>query len=119
MRKRLVNHIADTGFWYVLYFLPVLAFLIYMFSLESGAVTLIGFNEFLQAIGFSFVLDNPLSSIFADIFGANGLMPIFQTNDIFNIFAWYISVYLCHICVDLFLLLPRITHKFMNKFTKE
>ena len=32
MRKKTVNHLADTIFWYALYFLPVLAYLIFVFS---------------------------------------------------------------------------------------
>lgn len=31
MRKKTVSHVASTIFWYVLYFLPVLAFLFYLF----------------------------------------------------------------------------------------
>lgn len=32
MRKRTIKHVADTVFWYALYFLPVLAYLIFVFS---------------------------------------------------------------------------------------
>lgn len=32
MRKRTVNHVADTIFWYVLYFLPIISYLLFCFT---------------------------------------------------------------------------------------
>ena len=32
MRKRSITHVAKTVFWYALYFLPVLAYLIFLFT---------------------------------------------------------------------------------------
>lgn len=115
MRKRQVNHLADTIFWYMLYFLPVLGFLIYLIAEPAGGTTLVTFSDFLSGIGFNFVADNPLISTLSDIFGANGVLPIFQNNDVFIIFAWYFGIYFCHIAVDLLLCLPRICHKWLNR----
>lgn len=32
MRKKTVNHVADTIFWYVLYFLPIISYLLFCFT---------------------------------------------------------------------------------------
>lgn len=118
MRKRIVNHIADTWFWYLLYFLPVLAFMLYLFSV-NGSVDLMSFGSFLDTLGFGFIADNTIVSLFSSVFGQGGILPIFSNNDVFIMFGWYVAVYLCHLCVDLVLCLPRIGHKFLDKFTKE
>lgn len=117
MRKRTVKTVADTAFWYLLYFLPVLGFLLYLLAMPSGGVTLVGFTEFLQATGFEILTDNIIVTTLADIFGAGGVIPVFANNAVFVIFAWYVVVYLCHVCVDLLLCLPRLVHKGLEKLS--
>lgn len=118
MRKKTVKTIADTAFWYLLYFLPVLAFLLYIMAMPSLGTNLVGFGDFLTALGFEFLTDNVIISTLADLFGASGIFPVFANNDVFIMFAWYVSVYLCHLCVDLLLCLPRIAHKWLNKLSE-
>ena len=119
MRKRTVNHIADTIFWYLLYFLPILLYLVFMICSEPYASTdFMSFNAFLESVGFGFVSDNVLLTTFADIFGANGIMPIFSTDLPFVFFTWFIGTYLLHLCVDFVLFIPRLAHKWLKKTTE-
>lgn len=120
MRKRTVNHLADTIFWYLLYFLPVLAYLLFML-IEPGSVgTLVlqNFEDFVNALGFGFVADNLIIDTLSSIFGVGGIMPIFSTNAPFIIFTWFIGVYLLHLIVDFILFIPRIAHKWLKHFTQ-
>ena len=117
MRKRTVSHIADTIFWYILYFLPVLAYLLYLIAEPSGGTTLVAFDNFFSSIGLSMVTDNIIVNSLSDIFGTSGIMPLFSSDIPFIIFAWFIGVYLIHLCVDFLLFIPRLAHKWMKKCT--
>lgn len=84
---------------------------------DSSAVSFdFGFSQFIQGLGFGFATDNIVVNSLAEIFGANGVMPIFSTDTPFIIFAWFICVFLIHLVVDFLLFLPRLAHKWMNEF---
>lgn len=117
MRKRTVNHIADTVFWYALYFLPVIAFFLYLIAEPSSSTVAVDFEAFFEGIGLGIVTDNVIITTLKDIFGQSGLVPIFSTNTPFIIFTWFIGVYIMHLCVDFVLFIPRIAHKWLKKFT--
>ena len=120
MRKRTINHLADTIFWYLLYFLPVIAYLLYML-VEPGAGTtaVLSIEEFFNSIGLGFVSDNVVLTALSSIFGADGVLPLFSTNTPFLILTWFVAVYIAHLAVDFILFIPRLAHKFMNSFTRE
>lgn len=119
MRKKTVNHLADTIFWYILYFLPVICYLIYMLNEPGqGNISVVNMETFFTSIGLGFVADNVIVSTLTSIFGVGGVFPIFSTNTPFIIFTWFIGVYITHLAVDFILFIPRLAHKFMNKFTQ-
>lgn len=113
MRKKTVNHLADTIFWYLLYFFPILAYMIYLFA--ESCTSIMSFGLFFSSMGFDFVTNNFLLVGLSDIFGVNGIMPLFQNDLVFYIFVWYIGIYLIHLAVDFLLFIPRLAHKYMNK----
>lgn len=119
MRKKTVNHVADTIFWYLIYFLPVIAFLLYMLAEPaSGLGTVATFENFLTTIGFSFVTDNIVYTTLSSLFGVGGVLPLFSTSAPIFIFTWFVSVFICHLAVDFLLFIPRLAHKYMKKFTQ-
>ena len=118
MRKRVVSHVADTVFWYLLYFLPVLAYLLYSFVLPPYATEVLNFELFFENVGFGFVADNVIITSLSSIFGIDGVFPIFSTNMPFIIFTWFIGIYIMHLAVDFLLFIPRLAHKWLNKLTK-
>ena len=118
MRKRTVNHVADTIFWYLLYFLPVLGYLLYLIAEPNTGTNLTNISNFFESIGLGFVSNNIVVSTLKDIFGTNGILPLFSTNAPFEIFGWFICCYIGHLAVDFILFIPRLCHKFMEKFTQ-
>ena len=118
MRKRTVNHLADTIFWYLLYFLPVLGYLVYLIAEPSTGTNLVSISDFFNSIGIGFVTDNVVIKTMKKLFGANGVLPLFATNAPFEIFGWFICTFIGHLAVDFILFIPRLCHKFMEKFTQ-
>lgn len=117
MRKKTVNHLADTIFWYLLYFLPVITYLIYIMCIGGTDVNIINFADFFSSIGLGIVESNVIVSSLSSIFGSTGVLPLFNTSVPFIIFGWYIGMYIIHLAVDFLLFLPRLCHKYMDKFT--
>lgn len=112
MRKKTVNRFFDTAFWYILYFLPVIAFILVAFR-TGELVTL---STAMSTCGLDILLTNPVMTSLNQIFGADGILPFFQNADLINFFTYFISVFICHIFVDFLLFIPRLAHKWMNKF---
>lgn len=135
VRKRTVTHITKNIFWYIIYLLPLLLFIGYIFSCYSnegffswysevdGAPYnvdfLVGyFNRFMNAFVMS---SNPIYNVFTDLFGRGGMLPIFNSvtvgEGIILYFTYFVGVYLIHLCVDFLLFIPKLCHKWMNSFT--
>lgn len=119
MRKKTVSHLADTVFWYLLYFLPVIVYLLYCIAEPNTGANFLPMEQFFDSVGFNVSSENVIYTSLQGIFGAEGVLPLFNGTLPFYILTWFSSVYLCHICVDFVLWLPRLAHKFMNKFTRE
>lgn len=75
------------------------------------------FKDFVNKMGFEFATDNIIVNTLGDIFGKGGVMPMFDNDTPFIIFAWFIGVYLLHLLVDFILFIPRIAHKWMKDCT--
>lgn len=114
MRKKTINHLADTIFWYLLYFLPVITYLLYLVGAPTELLSIQGFYDH---IGLNFVADNILVSSLTDLFGASGILPFFSTSTPIIIFSWFIGVYITHLAVDFLLFIPRLCHKWLKTFT--
>ena len=121
MRKKTVNHLADTIFWYVLYFFPVICYLVFLFVHPGSISTVspINFIQYLEDIGLTLATDNIIVTTLSGFFGVNGTLPFFSTDALFIILAWFVGSYLAHLAIDFVLLLPRLCHKWFNSFTKE
>ena len=124
MRKRTVNHVADTIFWYILYFLPVLAYFVYIFAFgQNPAVDFEVFNgwdsfESFCAVNFPVSVDNVIYNSLYNLFGDVGLIPLFDNASMCIFFAHFVSVYLLHLMVDFMLFIPRLAHKWLKMFTR-
>lgn len=132
MRKKTVTHVADTIFWYLLYFLPIIISIVSVFAYSgdwfgvwyvddgdfSNAPFLITLLSFLNYLGFGET--SLIYNTLLDIFGTQGLLGVvLPYSPILFYFQYFITVYLMHLCVDFILFIPRIAHKWLNKFTKE
>lgn len=108
MRKKTINNLFDNILWFVIYLLPII--LLCINYLKGNFVDLTSF--FNDTFG---LLDNVVSKSFIDIFGVNGVMPLFNNTWIFSLFGYYVSVYCCHLVVDFLLFIPRIAHHLLDK----
>lgn len=118
MRKKTISHVADTIFWYLIYFLPVIFYLIFTLSLEPVLTNVINFETYFASVGFGFATDNVVVNTMISLFGVNGVLPIFSTNVPFIIFSWFICTYILHLMVDFLIFIPRLCHKWMKQFTQ-
>lgn len=119
MRKRTINNVADTIFWYLIYMLPVVGYLLYLIAEPSSGTTLVSFSSFFNNVGIGFPSDNIVVNTLKEIFGAGGVLPLFATDTPFIIFGWFVCTYITHLAVDFLLFIPRLAHKWMNKFTRQ
>lgn len=116
MRKRTINSIADTGMWYLIYLLPLLVLLVALINTPIADVW-----QFVENSGFARFSDTIIFKSLSDIFGESGILPLFtgNTNVFFLYYATYfVCVMICHLCVDFLLFIPRLAHKWLNKFTQ-
>lgn len=118
MRKRTISNLADTIFWYLVYLLPVIGYLFYLIAEPSSGTILVSFESFFTNIGLGLVSDNVVVSTLKDIFGTGGVLPLFTTDTPFIIFGWFVCTFITHLAVDSLLFIPRLAHKWMNKFTQ-
>lgn len=112
MRKKTVNRFFDTAFWYLLYFLPVIVFLLVVF--RTGQFTTL--STAMSTCGLDVLVNNPVLVSLSEIFGESGILPFFQNADLLYFFSYFISVFICHLFVDFILFIPRIAHKWLSKF---
>lgn len=123
MRKKTVNHIADTIFWYILYFYPIIAYLIYLFA-SQGFLTsnyeVMNIIVFMDKIALRPLSEdnNIIFGTLRDLFGTNGILPLFSTNGVLTVMTYYVSVYIVHLAVDFILFIPRLCHKWLKAFTQ-
>ena len=74
------------------------------------------FESFINRLGFEFATDNVIVNTLHDLFGSEGVLPLFHGREVFIIFSWYICVFLCHLAVDVLLFIPAFAHKWMKEF---
>lgn len=108
-----MNHLADNIFWYIIYLLPVIAFLFYVISRRG--TDLQSFSEFLQQFNIPLVGDVVQESL-NGIFSADGVLPLGGAVTMLPVFSWYITAMIVHLSVDFLLFIPRLAHKWMEKF---
>lgn len=118
MRKRTVNHLADTIFWYLIYFLPVIFYIVYLIAEPSSGGSIVNFINYFEQVGFGIVTDNVIITTLRDIFGSGGTFPLFNTDLPYIIFTWFVGTYIIHLAVDFLLFIPRLAHKWLKEFTQ-
>ena len=113
MRKRTIKRLADTIFWYGLYFLPILVLI--LTSIHNPITSV---SNVINTLGLNILQDNIIFTTLSSIFGVGGVLPFFQSSDILIFFTYYICVYILHLLVDFVIFIPRLAHKWLNYFTQ-
>lgn len=125
MRKKTIKNLCDSVFWYIIYLLPLLMALLPMFGMFGGT----DLTNYTPYDVFSNYLDTALNTFgvgdsaiwyaLYDLFGANGVLPLFLSGTAISYMTYFVSMVLVHLAVDFLLFIPRIAHKFLNAFTRE
>lgn len=130
MRKKTFNHIVDRLFWYIIYLLPIITFIICLFSTK----TVTGDSEFnyvqvldvdsaisqtfdyLIPIGWENVVSQALAT-FGEYFNIG---TMFSAGSFLNgFFTYYVFVVTFHIVVDVVLFVPKLAHKWIGGLIDE
>lgn len=110
MRKRNINCIFDNLMWYLIYLLPLIIFIILLYNGNNDiSISLVLSNYNLD------IVQNAIINSFSSVLGSEGVFALFTNNDILSYFAYFISVYICHIFVDIVLFIPRYAHKIIGE----
>lgn len=115
MRKKTVDHLATTIFWYIIYFLPVVLFLIYLVQYPVDMSRPLSYEVFLtDVMGLNYVgiIPETLLSVFDGRFGIN--LP----NTLLFTLIWYIYGVVAHLAVDFLLFIPKFALKLMHNYTE-
>lgn len=117
MRKRTIDHLADSLFWYIIYLLPVVCYICLIVSRRGEVVPNIGayFTDSWSLGGLTDLVSNALESLF----GESGILPLAGASIGIPVFSWYVGMMIIHLAVDFLLFIPRLCHKWMDKFCKE
>lgn len=119
MRKRTMSAIADHLYWLLVALLPLFCYLIQFLSYELTSITdsLPTFLSYMQSFGIS--TDSVIYSVLDDLFGANGILPMFSagSNAVLLYLSYFVMVQIIHLAVDFLVFIPRLSHKWMEKLT--
>lgn len=133
MRKKTVNHLADTIFWYLLYFLPIMISILssitslsaegfWSFWLEEQDYTSLPFSSVIIHVinGAGMFAQGPVYDTLVAIFdGVDGIFPVLGADGfLIQYMNYFVTVYLMHLMVDFILFIPRLCHKWMKSFTQ-
>lgn len=113
MKKDKVLDILDNVFWYIIYMLPVVAYLISICGNGDSSITIVQyFDQF-----FALSDDNMILSSLQSIFGSDGVFQIFDNSSyVFRLLTYFVSCFIFHIAIDFLLFIPRLCHKWMSCF---
>ena len=114
MRKRNIEKVADTIFWYTLYLLPILAYLI---ALRSGnnmqIANTVDFYSFME--GCDLLTSGVISDALFEVLG-DGEYGFIFCSGLLAYVAWFIDVSIFHLFADFLLFIPRMAHKWFESF---
>lgn len=111
MRERTQKNLFDNIFWYLIYLLPLIIWVVVSF--RTGNI--VSLSNALETMGLKVLENNQILTNLSEIFGSNGVLPLFVSTDILLYISYFICVFLIHLFVDFLLFIPRIAHKWLNK----
>lgn len=119
MRKRTMSALADHLYWLIVAVLPLVLYLIQFLAYELTSVSesLPSFLSFMQGFGIS--SESIVYSALADLFGAEGILPMFTagSNAVLLYLSYFVMVQIIHLAIDFLVFIPRLSHKWMEKLT--
>lgn len=129
MRKKNILLIVEKIMWGLILLLPILYWLISpigysigggtaLSGLSGSNIIMLGFGDVLGNFGIT--TSNIVYTSLSDLFGSSGVLPFFSANSSMLLYlTYFIIVEVCHLVVDCVVFIPRLAHKWMNKYTSE
>jgi len=112
MRKRTLNCLFYNIMWYLIYLLPIFAFLFML--IRTGSI--MPLSDCMSTFGLGVLTNNFVYNALNGLFGSSGVVPLFANPDVLLYLSYFICVYLAHLAVDVLLFIPRYSHKLMDAF---
>ena len=112
MRKRNILLIYEHIMWGLILLLPLI-----LWAIGNNHNSLLLSDVFSQ---FGLNTNNVIYNSLSDLFGFDGVLEFFVVDSsLLLYFAYFVVVEVLHIVVDVLVFIPRLAHKWMNKFTSE
>lgn len=112
MRKRNFAFVIDSIFWFLVSAMPIVLYGLSFLSRNYTPVALDNFFTFIGAEQDTTVV----YGVLLDIFGTSGVLPLFDSPEIFTILSYFVNVQIIHLAVDFLLFIPRLAHDFLKRF---
>lgn len=112
----------DKLFWWIITLFPIFAYLLFLITASLNQVTSeITFAIFLnERLGIFQSMNSTVSIPFYQIFGPNGIIPMFSKNSgLIQLFAYFVSVEIVHVLFDILVFIPRLAHKWISKAVQD
>ena len=113
MRQKTIKCLCDNIMWYLLYLLPIFAFGI---LLATGTATTL--SSSMSLFGLDVLNTSVIYTSLDGLFGSAGTLPLFNSPDLLLYFTYFISIWLCHIAVDILLFIVRWFHSLLEGGSK-
>lgn len=110
MRKKTIKYGLDELMWYIVYLLPLIAYGVYSIHHDPGS-----FGSFMSTFGI--LVNNPVAVALQDLFGTEGILPLFDNSGFLLYFAYFVQTFIIHLAVDFLLFIPRYAHKWLAVLT--
>ena len=120
--KNRFGYKLDKLFWWIVALFPIFAYLFFLITASLTQFTSqITFADFLnEHLGIYQSMNSTVSMPIYQIFGPNGIIPMFSGNSgLVQLFAYFVSVEIIHVLFDILVFIPRLAHKWISKAVQD
>ena len=98
--------------WYLLYCLPILAYLILLFCSSGNPVS---FSDSFSLLGFDSLSSSTIYSTVSSIIGPEGVLPMFSSPGMLLFVCYFCNVWLIRLLVEFVVFIPKLAHSWLDR----
>lgn len=117
MRKRTLKCLFDSIMWYLIYLLPLIIWLIVLARNDFNSSYNLAYV--FDTMGLGILNDNIILTSLMQIFGAEGVFPLFSSPALLIYGTYFVSCLILHLAVDFLAFIPRLAHKWLGWLTQD
>lgn len=119
--KNRFGYKLDKFFWFFIQIFPLVCFTVYCIAGTRGSEVVVPtFNSFLIKLGFDYQQGNIFYSVLAQLFGSNGVFPLFvDSGGVILYLTYVLTMEVLHVCFDVIVFIPRLAHKWISKAVQD